>query len=294
MTSIKLIVSGARIQAKVCGPLTGGMVGVPVSILYDDIWENLTKTLVCRGGDRIFRAVSGIGAETTVAPEVLRPRIHLFLGIEGRSADGTLVIPTLWADCGPILDGANVSADESTQEDNPFWFQLQNRIGSLENLTTEEKNSLVGALNEIAASLTAHDGDANAHPSLRAKITQLNVQKVPTSRTINGKALSGNITLTPQDIGAAPAQTLGNAAVYAKSVSLGALGAAGTTVTAPHQCGTRIIGCHAVAVKDDGSCMEFTCGSSEGSVRTEGANVVFTCLGDLSGYTGTAWIRYIL
>ena len=38
-----LTVTGARTQALVTGPLTSGMVGIPVTIEYDDSWNGLTK-----------------------------------------------------------------------------------------------------------------------------------------------------------------------------------------------------------------------------------------------------------
>ena len=39
------------------------------------------------------------------------------------------------------------------------------------------------------------------------EITPENIEAVPTSRTVNGKALSSDITITASDIGAAPAYT---------------------------------------------------------------------------------------
>ena len=66
MTSIKLTVQGANTSVTVTGKLTAGMVGIPVTIAYDEEWDGLTKNLVCRcirpGTDHTeSRAVLNVG-----------------------------------------------------------------------------------------------------------------------------------------------------------------------------------------------------------------------------------------
>lgn len=105
MTSIKLEVTGAKAWATVTGPLTSGMVGIPVTIEYDETWEGLTKNLVCRcspwgSNNGEIRSILDVGETATVAHEVMQPDMFLHLGIEGFNDDGTLVIPTTWASCG--------------------------------------------------------------------------------------------------------------------------------------------------------------------------------------------------
>jgi hypothetical protein len=53
---------------------------------------------------------------------------HLYLGVEGYSPDGTLVIPTTWAMCGVIQRGANTGEDLSADPTLPVWNQLQGQI----------------------------------------------------------------------------------------------------------------------------------------------------------------------
>ena len=144
MTSIMLKLTGAKAQATVDGILTAGMVGIPVTIEYDDTWDGLTKHLVCRcskwGPDRgITRTVPDIENVATVAREVMLGDYYLYLGVEGYSADGKLVIPSTWADCGKIQHSANAGDDPSTNPYLPIWAQMQTEIRQLQqNAVTNE------------------------------------------------------------------------------------------------------------------------------------------------------------
>ena len=133
MTSIMLTVTGSQAQALVTGTLTSGMVGIPVTIEYDDSWNGLTKNLVCRcsrdgSADEECRSMLNVGSTAVVAHEVMKAGMILYLGVEGCNADGTLVIPTTWAMCGAIEKGANTGEDLSADPTLPVWNQLQGQI----------------------------------------------------------------------------------------------------------------------------------------------------------------------
>ena len=137
MTRINLTVTGARAKASVTGPLTSGMVGIPITIEYDDSWEGLTKNLVCRcsGQDTDSteqRAILNVGSAAVVAHEVMQAGAHLYLGLEGFRPDGELVIPTTWAMCGVVREGANTGEDLSADPTLPVWNQLQVQLEQLE------------------------------------------------------------------------------------------------------------------------------------------------------------------
>lgn len=121
MTTIKLKVTGASAIAQADGKITSGMVGVPVEIEYDEAWSGLVKTAVFRADD-FSRDRSGVEGETTVPWEVLRTHGKtLFVGVEGRNSDGTIVFPTVFARVGTILQGANhtVSGADIPSSDKP-------------------------------------------------------------------------------------------------------------------------------------------------------------------------------
>lgn len=147
MTNIKLILKGAKARAKVNGVLTSGMVGIPVTIEYDDTWQALAKNLVCRCGKRydppekgMTRIVANIDTTATVAHEVMEAGMYLYLGVEGYSADGSKVMPTTWAECGMILQGVHAHDEESEDPTLPVWAQLEADVAQLKyGAVTEEK-----------------------------------------------------------------------------------------------------------------------------------------------------------
>ena len=119
------------------GPLTSGMVGLPVTIEYDEAWDGLTKNLVCRcspwncnSGEN--RTILNVGETAVVAHEVMQAGQYLHLGIEGFREDGTLVMPTTWARCAQIQYGANADGDPSADPELPIWGQLQAQIEQLD------------------------------------------------------------------------------------------------------------------------------------------------------------------
>ena len=133
MTSIRLTVNGANASAMVTGKLTSGMVGVPVTIEYDRAWDGLTKNLICRctqagSGGGESRAILNVGESATVAHEVMQANTILYLGVEGFSSDGKLVIPTVWAICANIDPGANTCEDPTADPELSVWNQLQTEL----------------------------------------------------------------------------------------------------------------------------------------------------------------------
>lgn len=108
MTTIELVCRGASARARVSGPITAGMVGIPVEIRCDSAWDGLTKTLVCMSARQKI-PLDGVEDSAVVAWEVLTEGMHLYLGLEGRSPSGDVVIPTTWADCGRVEPGAEGS-----------------------------------------------------------------------------------------------------------------------------------------------------------------------------------------
>lgn len=183
LTSIKLSIKGAHAWATVDGPLTSGMVGIPVTIEYDDAWKGLIKNLMCRcspwgSNDGEIRTILNVGETSTVAHEVMQAGMYLHLGVEGFSSDGTLVIPTTWAQCGKIEYGANTCEDPSTDPELPIWNQLQTEVAQIkrDGYTQEQIDEIqayVQSASQAATRAERAEGNSIAASNLSVSNTNL-------------------------------------------------------------------------------------------------------------------------
>ncbi len=124
MTELSVTVRGAEAEASALGAITGGTVGLPVRFSFDESWEGLTRTAVFRAGS-VTRDQVDILDSTTVPWEVLeKVGCRLYVGVYGANGDGSTVIPTVWAEAGEILPGADPTGDESADPTLPVWQQV--------------------------------------------------------------------------------------------------------------------------------------------------------------------------
>lgn len=132
-----------------CETLTSGMVGKQVQLLFDSSWDNLSKTVVFRVADMNRVVINPASSLVTIPEAVLaRPFGKLFVGVCGTDESGTIVIPTVMAEGPMIRYGADPTEDETAKE-LPVWENLQNQIGDLSILETEQKESLTNAVNGL-------------------------------------------------------------------------------------------------------------------------------------------------
>lgn len=178
MEIAKISVNGVHALVMSRMPVPSGIVGATVRFDYGDVWDGLTKTVVFRGAET--RDILDAGEHVTVPPETVAEAGHrLEIGIYGVNEDGTLVIPTLWADLGMIREAADPSGDETTDSSLSVWAQLLVMIGSLENLDTTEKTNLVAAINEALAS-------GNADPEQVQQIVEAYLAENPPANGEDG------------------------------------------------------------------------------------------------------------
>lgn len=146
---IKITANGVCARAQRLEPLTSGMVGAKVAFALSPDFDGLTVTAVFTNG-AVTKDVLNPGAECFIPPEVLEAAGKTVkVGIYAVSGS-ELVIPTVYANIGEVLPGADPSGDTSTSAALPVWAQIEAMIGSLDDLTTEAKNNLVAAINEAA------------------------------------------------------------------------------------------------------------------------------------------------
>ena len=143
MEAIKITVIGTQAYPISTPVLTAGTVGQSVEFIFDEAWEGLSRTAVFRAGG-MTKDVVGIGTDCTVPWEVMeKTGCCLHIGVYGTNADGTKVIPTVWAKLDPILPGADPSGDESADPTLPVWEQINKAAVKTVNGTAPDENGNV-------------------------------------------------------------------------------------------------------------------------------------------------------
>lgn len=150
MDGIKIEVIGniARATDRPC-KITAGTVGLPVEFSFDSQWEGLSKTAVFRAGN-LCKIEERLETEVVVPWEILeKPGAWLSIGVYGVSKDGSVAIPTIWANVCPIYTSAHPDGEPSTDPSLPVYQKLLNEFGDPDELKTNTKEDLVSAVNEI-------------------------------------------------------------------------------------------------------------------------------------------------
>lgn len=155
MDGIKIAVTGniARVIEKP-SRITSGTVGLPIEFTFDSQWEGLRKIAVFRACN-VIKSVDNAEVASTVPWEVLvKPNVWLSVGIYGTNTDGTVVIPTIWANVCPIHVGVNPDGDPSTDPTLPIWQTMMNYFASL----TTKPASKITEVVLLASAWTGADG----------------------------------------------------------------------------------------------------------------------------------------
>lgn len=147
---IELYALKARLRVDRGEILTAGMAKTArVRIEFSSDWDDLAKTAVF-ATETVTVDVALTSASCEIPHEVLATAgANVRVGVYGVGSGG-IALPTIWADLGLVKPGADPSGDVSTDPTLPVWAQIEAAIGSLDELTTTAKNTLVAAINEAA------------------------------------------------------------------------------------------------------------------------------------------------
>lgn len=143
MDGIKIEVIGNIARVTDRPPMiTSGTVGLPVSFTFDSQWDGLSKTAVFRVGHS-KKVVEKPESEAIVPWELLRkPGVWLHIGVYGINADGTVAIPTTWANVCVIQKGVSPDGDPTLDPTLPVWKELSYEVDRLasemEKVATEQ------------------------------------------------------------------------------------------------------------------------------------------------------------
>ena len=143
-------------------PLTSGSVNVyQCEFQFDDAWDGLVKTVTFQSGPIAKSVQLGATPECTIPWEVLQqPNRLLMVGVCGIQGEDT-VLPTIWVKAGNIKPGAEIG-DDTNPPTPSIYQQILAEIGDLTELSTEDKSSLVAAINEIYANGGTGGGGSGA------------------------------------------------------------------------------------------------------------------------------------
>lgn len=129
--------------------ITTGLVGKAVTFRFGAGWENVTARTAVFEGSGVTKDCLIENGEAVIPHECLTvPGGVLRCGVYG--VEGDKKTPTVYAELGQIERGADPSGDTSTDPTLAVWAQILAKMGSLDDLTTEAKNTLVAAINEAA------------------------------------------------------------------------------------------------------------------------------------------------
>lgn len=155
-------VDGANAAVRKQDVLTVGMVGAKAEFRFDEKWDSLGKTAVFRQGN-VTKDAALYNGEATIPWEVLQlAGVPVAIGVYGASADGTIVIPTVWTKTAPVQSGADPSGDESADPSLPLWAQMQEKLNSMYR-SSEEINA---AKDEMLRAI--EDGKADIRDAVAA------------------------------------------------------------------------------------------------------------------------------
>ena len=133
MDGIKIEVTGniARVIEKP-SRITSGTVGLPSEFTFDGAWNGLRKVAVFKAGSVIKTVEDPEAKDLTVPWEVLeKPNVWLSIGAYGVNTEGTVAIPTIWANVCVVHLGVDPDGDPTTDPTLPLWQEMLNYIASL-------------------------------------------------------------------------------------------------------------------------------------------------------------------
>lgn len=193
---MKIEVNGANAHVAERALLTSGAVGLTCEFAFDRAWDGLMKTAVFRAGS-VTRDVVDMEASVTVPHEVLETAGQkLLVGVYGVNEAGDVVIPTVWADMGLILSGADPSGDPGADPTLPVWAQVKvDTVQTVPQTLTEKQQAQ--ARDNISAA--AKEELAEIQEDVTENTSAIEALQSHTSY----KKLYDTVTVTAEDIAAA-------------------------------------------------------------------------------------------
>lgn len=137
----EITINRTCVIVKRCERFTSGMVGARIKFSFSSEWAGLSKTAVFTNGDTTIDVLN-VADEITIPHEVLaisgkKLKVGVYGYTVGDNGNIEIAIPTVYADLGRVVKGADPSGDESTEPSLPVWAQMQSDVSDLDTRVTE-------------------------------------------------------------------------------------------------------------------------------------------------------------
>lgn len=122
----------------------------PCEFRFSKDWADYEKIVRFRAGKEVHEILLSADHKCDIPWEVLlKHNLTLECGVYGLQGED-IILNTTWKDLGIIHEGAyNVDASPPKDPTPDVYQQIINTIGDLDSLTTEDKSSIVAAINDV-------------------------------------------------------------------------------------------------------------------------------------------------
>lgn len=188
--------------------ITAGSVGLQISLGFDEAWDGLTKVACFRGaGKAVDVVLSGTGTGTfdpiNIPAEVMaKAGARVELGVYGTNGEGTVVIPTVWAQLGTVKAGA-IPSGASPGAITPSLAQQCLDAAEAAQDAAEEAQEAAKAAQEAAeaAQAAAQNYTAQYTATADAETGELNFSETPDYADIRAAVVAGRTCKAAVTIG---------------------------------------------------------------------------------------------
>lgn len=143
-------VSRRKIEVKRPDILVSDSINVyPCIFQFSADWKGLNKHAVFKAGQTSIEIILGSDNTCNIPWEVLiKPKLEVMVGVYGTQGE-SVILNTVWRSLGKVEAGPHTK-NESGQEPTPDELdQVLGMIGSLDELETDDKNTIVDAINSV-------------------------------------------------------------------------------------------------------------------------------------------------
>lgn len=193
---IRISANSRAAKARTNDPLTTGSVGIEVLFTLSNDWDGLARTAVFQCGS-VSVDVLLTDDQCTVPPECLATAGQtLRIGIYGTNGQGTIVIPTVFADVGTVEVGTKPTGVDPAVVTPEFTDQLMTAVNTAVTVSREANANSEAAVersNEaLAEARTTLDAATAAKQAAEASAAEAEISETSAANSAEDAAQSAD------------------------------------------------------------------------------------------------------